>query len=79
MGVLFLDIEQDQCRFIAGDPTADAMCCGDPVQLGSPYCPAHHARCYVVSSTPSLGGVDPYTVPAELRSDDPVELTEFFA
>lgn len=35
------------CAFIEGDPRVDPTACGEPAQLGSSYCPAHHRRCYV--------------------------------
>lgn len=37
-----------RCQYLAGDgPFRDADKCGQPVQEGSPYCPAHHARCHL--------------------------------
>ena len=27
--------------------------CGKPAQQGSPYCPEHHARCYMVIERPA--------------------------
>lgn len=45
--VSLLDIRQDQCRFIAGEPSASEPCfCGMKVRAASSYCDAHHARVY---------------------------------
>lgn len=39
-----------RCQFIEGEPTADDACkCGAKTLPGSPYCPAHHARCYMAA------------------------------
>lgn len=35
------------CQFIAGEPSIDEACkCGEPAQVGSSYCPEHHAICW---------------------------------
>lgn len=35
------------CQFIAGEPLIDDVCkCGEPAQVGSSYCPEHHAICW---------------------------------
>ena len=35
------------CQFIAGEPLIDDACkCGEPAQVGSSYCPFHHAICW---------------------------------
>lgn len=36
----------NHCRFIEGEPTADALYCGAPVKPGASYCTEHHARCW---------------------------------
>lgn len=46
MPVPFLEATREQCQFIAGEPTFDALVCGEPVKPGSVYCPACHAICY---------------------------------
>ena len=33
------------CQYIKGDPSAEAVLCGHPVQQGSPYCVDHHQQC----------------------------------
>jgi len=43
------------CQYILGDPTrrdirkygTGRFMCSDPTQEHSPYCPDHHAKCYV--------------------------------
>jgi hypothetical protein len=42
--------EASQCRWIVNDGprgSAAPLWCAQPVQAGSPYCPAHHKRCYI--------------------------------
>jgi len=35
-----------KCQYIEGKPTIDDACkCGEPAQVGSSYCPPHHAVC----------------------------------
>ena len=41
-----MDLDDNQCRFIAGEPR-EALYCGHKVQDGSSYCPHHHARLWV--------------------------------
>lgn len=42
-----VDLEDDQCRFIWGDPrTPDSGYCGCKKAPGSSYCAGHHARVY---------------------------------
>ena len=38
-----VDVRDGQCRWIAGEPTAAATCCGHVADQGSSYCPAHRA------------------------------------
>lgn len=35
-----------QCSWIYGEPSADALCCGEPFEIGAPFslCPTHCAR-----------------------------------
>jgi len=33
----------NQCAFIEGDPTSEAMCCGAPVEFGYSWCSHHRA------------------------------------
>ena len=40
-----VDLEDDHCRFPVDQPDGTVKFCADPQQRGSPYCPAHHARC----------------------------------
>ena len=40
------DMIHQTCQWLEGEPKARNFC-GDPVQPGSPYCPDHHAWCYV--------------------------------
>ena len=40
-GVRLVDTRDGMCRFIAGQPTADAVCCGAGTVPGSSWCPAH--------------------------------------
>jgi len=47
--VRFMDTKMGQCRWISGEPTADALCCGEPVRPGASYCPGHCALAYVPS------------------------------
>ncbi len=35
------------CQWIEADPRVDATMCGQPAQIGSSYCPAHHERCWI--------------------------------
>lgn len=35
------------CQFIEADPKVDPTKCGQPAIEGKPYCPHHHARCFV--------------------------------
>lgn len=35
-----------RCRWIHGEPSADAEFCGKPTKDGSSWCPEHHARVY---------------------------------
>lgn len=39
------------CQFIAADPRRDPTKCDDPTRPGSPYCDAHHRRCYLPKGT----------------------------
>jgi GcrA cell cycle regulator len=44
--VSFADLEDNQCRFIYGDPkTADSGFCGCETAPGSSYCLGHHVKC----------------------------------
>lgn len=46
--VRLIDTDAFHCRWIDGDPSSDATCCGAlRVSETSPYCAAHHARAYV--------------------------------
>lgn len=40
-GIRLVDSREGQCRFIAGQPTADAVCCGAGTPPGSSWCPSH--------------------------------------
>ncbi|MGU3362306.1 GcrA family cell cycle regulator [Methylobacterium sp. M6A4_1b] len=42
-GVRLVETRGSMCRFIAGEPTADALCCGAGTAPGSSWCPAHRA------------------------------------
>lgn len=40
-----IEIRSDQCHFPVTESSPHTFCC-DPIQPGSSYCPAHHARCH---------------------------------
>lgn len=40
-GVRLVDSREGQCRFISGQPTAEAVCCGAGTAPGSSWCPSH--------------------------------------
>lgn len=44
------------CQFIEGEPDlgarGEAIYCGAKTRPGSPYCDAHHARCYTPREKP---------------------------
>lgn len=79
MPVRLLDAKSTQCRFIADEPTRDAMVCGRSVQAGSSYCPEHHRRCYVNAPAPRRTLRDDYVSERPYREEEPVELTKVFA
>ena len=35
-----------RCRWVHGEPSANALFCGKPTKAGSSWCPEHHARVY---------------------------------
>jgi hypothetical protein len=80
MPTKFLNARRNQCRFIPGEPSAEAFICGKPVQEGSSYCPECHSRLYRKVAMRGLNAVD-YSVrrSAVKPSEDPIELTEVFA
>lgn len=41
--VSLVDVRDGQCKWISGEPTAEATCCGHRVDQGSSYCPGHRA------------------------------------
>lgn len=46
--VNFLTVVRNMCRFPIGDPgDSDFHVCGNTTRELSPYCPHHHAMCYV--------------------------------
>lgn len=45
-------ISEGQCRFIEGEPVADALMCGATVKPGSAYCEHHHSRLYYPATEP---------------------------
>jgi GcrA cell cycle regulator len=46
--VKLADLEFWSCAYPCGDPrSADFGYCGQPRKPSSPYCAAHHARCYL--------------------------------
>lgn len=46
--VSFMDLEDNHCRFIVGDPVGPTVkqFCGDERMTGSAYCNGHHHRCF---------------------------------
>ena len=44
--VSFMELGHGKCKYIPGIPTYDAMCCGDPVIVGSSYCQFHSEICH---------------------------------
>lgn len=42
----------NQCRFIEGEPIADALICGAVVKFGTSWCPHHHARLFCPANQP---------------------------
>lgn len=45
-----MDLEDGDCRYIAGD---DHLYCAHPIKPGSSYCPAHHALVWVKPQPPA--------------------------
>ncbi len=45
-------ISENQCRFIEGEPVADAIMCGATVKHGGAYCEFHHSRLYYPLNEP---------------------------
>lgn len=47
-GLTLLQLKEGQCRYPSGGEGDEPfLFCGQPVQEGSSYCPACHARCWV--------------------------------
>lgn len=44
--VSLLDLERNQCRWIASGRGTDALFCGAPTDEGKTYCRYHHSRAY---------------------------------
>ena len=44
LGIALVDLGQEHCRFPDGDPV---LFCGQPPLKDSPYCPKHHAICFI--------------------------------
>ena len=42
--VRFVDLADDQCRWMPGEPAYDAPCCGRQQVVGKPYCHDHVMR-----------------------------------
>lgn len=71
-----LEIRQDQCRFIAGEPSAFEPCfCGMKVRAASSYCGDHHAVTYTRTRTPDERKSDEARRLAALRRNIPARLT----
>lgn len=71
-----LDIRQDQCRFIAGEPSASCPCmCGMKVRAGASYCESHHARVYTRARTPKSKQADDARRMSAKRCDIPARLS----
>ena len=47
--VPLMEIESDQCRYIAGN-ARDALMCGRPTVLGTSWCPGHFRICVRLST-----------------------------
>ena len=48
LGLTLFQLKDGQCRYASGgDDGEPFLFCGQPVQEGSSYCPACHARCWV--------------------------------
>lgn len=64
------DLEDDQCRYIWGDPKkADSGYCGCKKVPGSPYCEGHHARMYTAPKPKSRynpAGQPPAGIPKQI-------------
>lgn len=52
LGIPFNDLGPDACRWIDGEPTADAPACGHPTSANSPWCPAHRRIVYQPPARP---------------------------
>ena len=52
--VRFMDLERWHCRWIEGEPSADAMCCGARRVDGMSYCSAHAQRAYRHERVPRM-------------------------
>lgn len=65
--VSILDLTNDSCRYIIGEPRGEYTYCGAleaDLAGGRPYCPHHHARCFMgaPSRAPSVpGSITPST------------------
>lgn len=46
-GVAFLDLTPACCRFVIGEDAKGFRFCTETKRTASPYCEAHHRRCYV--------------------------------
>jgi hypothetical protein len=51
----------DQCKYIAGEPSADAIVCGKPVVAGKAWCDECYRRVYY------RGVLPPIRIPAEAK------------
>jgi hypothetical protein len=47
LNIRFADRKPWECSYIAGEPTAEAVCCGHRVKPGSSYCGFHHSVVWV--------------------------------
>lgn len=71
-----LDVRQDQCRFIAGEPSASEPCfCGMKVRAMSSYCDTHHVVTYTRTRTPEEKQSDDARRMSALRRNIPAHLS----
>jgi hypothetical protein len=68
------DLGWNECKFIEGEPDADALFCAEPAIAGRPYCARHHARAYKAPMIPrSLAAKIRHTADAETPKAPRVE------